>query len=93
MSLTIDEARIRESLADSGQPSYVVTASNLAAVELPLPPIPSSAVSGTMMFGDIVAESRKYFSSVRRRIEESGMQLKTAEELTREIDEMRGKGR
>lgn len=73
----------------------MVTASNLAAVELPLPPVPSSAVSGTMMFGEahIAAESRKYFSSVRRRIEESGVPLKTAEELTREIDEMRGKGR
>ena len=95
MLLTIDEAKVKKSLASSGEPSYVVTASNLAAVELPLPPAPSSAVSGTVMFGEprVLAEAREYVTSARRKIEEAGVPLKSTEELTREIDEMRGRGR
>lgn len=95
MLLTIDAAKVRESLASSDKPSYVVTASNLVIAALPSPPAPSSAVGGTMMFGEprVSAETREYVTSVRRKIEESGVSLKSAEELTREIDEMRGKGR
>ncbi len=95
MLLTIDEAKVREFLATVGQPSYVVTPSNLVMAELPSPPAPSSSVGGTMMFGEprVTAEAREYVTSVRRKIEESGVPLKSTEELTSEIDEMRGKGR
>lgn len=95
MLLTIDEAKVRESLAASGKPSYVVTPSHLAIAELPSAPTPSSFVGGTMMFGEprASAETREYVISLRRKIEESGVPLKSADELSREIDEMRGKSR
>ena len=95
MLLTIDAAKVRESLATSGAPSYVVTASNLVTTELPPPAAPSSSVSGTMAFGAMLisAEAREEFASMRRKIEESGVPLKGIEELTLEIDEMRGRSR
>jgi hypothetical protein len=39
----------------------------------------------------VTAETRERLMSVRRQIEESGVPLKSAAELTREIDEMRGR--
>jgi hypothetical protein len=95
MLLTIDDAKVRESLATSNKPSYVVTASHLFVAELPSAPAPSSSVGGTMMFGTprASADTREYVMSLRRKIEESGVPLKTADELGKEIDEMRGRSR
>jgi hypothetical protein len=91
MSLTIDEAKLRESLATSSKPSYVVTASHLAIAKIPSAPTPSPSVGGTMMFGTPHAgmDMRDQIMTLRRKIEESGEPLKSAEELTKEIDEMR----
>jgi hypothetical protein len=95
MLLTIDEAKVRESMAASSKPCYVVTASHLVIAELPPAPTPSSSVGGTMMFREprASAETREYVLSLRRKIEESGVPLKSVDELSREIDEMRGKSR
>lgn len=95
MLLTIDTAKVRKSLATSGAPLYVVTASNLAIVELPPPMAPSSSVSGTVMLGGprTTLETREQVLALRRKIEESGVSLKGVDELNREIDEMRGKSR
>jgi hypothetical protein len=95
MLLTIDAAKVRESLATSGAPSYVVTASNLVITELPPPAAPSSSVGGTMAFGAMLIspEAREDFLSMRQKIETSGTPLKGIDELTLEIDEMRGRSR
>jgi hypothetical protein len=93
--LTIDEAKVRESLATSKKPSYVVTVSHLVAVEPPPVPTPSSSIGGTMMVAmpRVAAGTREYVMSLRRKIEESGERLKTADELEKEIDEMKGRSR
>jgi hypothetical protein len=39
----------------------------------------------------VTAETSEQFAALRRQIEGSGAPLKSAEELTREIDEMRGR--
>jgi len=95
MLFTIDEAKVRESLAHSGEPSYVVTASNLVIPELPALPTPSATIGGTMAFGAILVspEAREDFLSMRRKIETSGIPLKGVDELTVEIDEMRGRSK
>src|SRR5712692_1241244 len=86
MLLTIDEAKVRESLATAGKPSYVATASHLIAVEPPPVPTPASTVGGTTMFGEPRSDKdmREIVMSIRRRIEESGVPLKTASELDKE---------
>jgi hypothetical protein len=95
MLLTIDKAKVRKSLASSAKPAYVVNVSHLVIAELPPHQAPPSFVGGTTMFGEprVSAETREYVTSMRRKIEESGVSLKTADELTCELDEMRGKGR
>jgi hypothetical protein len=95
MLLTIDAAKVRESLANARKPSYVATASHLVAVEPPPVPPPLSTVGGTTMFGATRSDKdmRDLVMSVRRRIEESGVPLKSASELDKEIDEMRGRSR
>jgi hypothetical protein len=94
MLLSIDEARIRESLKNAGQPSYVATASNLIVPKVPDAPVPSLSVGGTTMFGVPQPEvAREYLLSLRREIEKSRVPLKTVGELDAEIDQMRGRGR
>ena len=95
MLLTIDEAKVRESLASCDKPSYVVKASHLVTAESLPVPTPSLSVGGTGMFGmpRADASAREYILSLRRKIEESGIRLKTADELNKEIDEMRGRSR
>jgi hypothetical protein len=91
----IDEAKVRESLANAVKPTYVVTPSNLVIPEIPTPPMPPSMIGGTIAFGTMFvnAEARENFLSMRRKIETSGMPLKGIEELTLEIDEMRGRSK
>jgi hypothetical protein len=95
MFLTIDEAKIRESLANSAKPTYVVTPSYLVIPEVPILPTPSATIGGTMAFGAMLIspEARKDFLSMRRKIESSGVPLKGIDELTLEIDEMRGRSK
>ncbi len=94
MLLTIDEAKVRESLAAFGKPSYVVTASHLVAVEPPPAAPPDLCVGGTMTLSAprVSTATREYVTSLRRKIEESGVPLKSADELSKEIDETRGRG-
>ena len=94
MSLTIDEAKVRESLEATAKPAYIVKALHLTSVEMPPAPTPSSSIGGTMMFGALRSDpSTRDFGSLRRKIEESGVALKSAEELGKEIDGMRGRGK
>jgi hypothetical protein len=92
ISLTIDESRVKECLETSNHPLYVVRALNLDA-EIPRQPIPPSWVGGTTAFGTLraTADDRDHIMLLRRKIEESGAPLKSANELSKEIDEMRGK--
>ncbi len=94
MLFTIDEAKIQEFLLTSDKPSYVVTPSYLVTTELPDFPSPPSFIGGTI-FGvlPMASGAQQYVMSLRRKIEESGTGLKTADELEREIDEMRGRHR
>jgi hypothetical protein len=94
MLLTIDEAKVKEFLANVGEPPYVVKASNLVAVESIPVPIPALMVGGTIFeMPRSDAEGRDYVMSVRRKIEASGVPLKSPDELNRELDEMRGRTR
>jgi hypothetical protein len=58
-------------------------------------PTPSSSIGGTTMFSVPPSgnDMREYLMSIRRKIEESGVALKTTDELDKEIDEMRGRSR
>lgn len=93
MLLSIDESKIAE-LLKSGGNRYVVSTSDVQMVENcgPVYP-PTSEVSGAVYSAPLLvtAETRERLMSARRQIEESGVPLKSAEELTREIDEMRGR--
>lgn len=94
MLLTIDEAKVRESLA-SIAPGYATTASNLCLEQTRNDiPAPKTTVAGTT-YGIVstTVDTREYLSAVRRKIEESGMSLKNVDELSREIDEMRGRSK
>jgi hypothetical protein len=95
MLLTIDGEKVKKSLAAAGEPSYKVTASHVLDVEPTRVPPPSSSIGGTMMLGASVASSdtREYVLSLRRKIETSGVSLKSTDELSKEIDEMRGRSR
>lgn len=94
MLLAIDEAKVKESLAMADMPSYVVTASHLGITQLPPVPPPPSSIGGTM-FGmpRVSPGTREYVMSLRRKIEESGVPLKTADELDKEVGDMRGRSR
>jgi hypothetical protein len=89
--LTIDESKIAE-LMRAARPGYVAIASNLPSITVPEIGIPSIAISGTpspaVSFG---VDAREYLASLRRKIVESGVELKSPEELDKEIDEMRGR--
>lgn len=93
MLFTIDEAKVRESLA-SIAPGYATTASNLCLGQTRDIPAPKTTVAGTT-YGIVstTVDTREYLAAVRRKIEESGMALKSVDELSREIDEMRGRSK
>lgn len=96
MSLSINEAKVAE-LLKSNKGCEGFTSSVLPmAVETPMgsqnynPAYPAtSAVFSTPVL--VTPETRDHMMSLRRQIEESGIPLKSAEQLTREIDEMRGR--
>lgn len=95
MLLTIDETKVAELLLATDKVKYKVSTS-----DLPEPPVesknygpPSCATSGTVYTAPLLvtAETKERLMALRREIEESGVRLKSAEDLTREIDEMRGR--
>lgn len=94
MSLSISESKIAE-LLKSSEPGYAVFTSDVPIVcenytpTYPITSETSGAVYSTPLL--VTAETREQLMSARRKIEESGVPLKNAEELTREIDEMRGR--
>jgi hypothetical protein len=89
MLLTIDTARLEE-LSKSNQPTYIVTSSHLMGLDaLPLTP-PSSAVYGaSFVSSGEAAPFDRQLQILRQRIVDSGMKLKTADAIDRELDEMR----
>ena len=93
MLLSIDKDKVEELLKSSGN-GYVVSTSDVPMVENCVPVYPSpSEVSGAVYSAPVLvtAETRERFTAMRRQIEESGIPLKSAEDLTRNIDEMRGR--
>ncbi len=81
MLLAIDETKIAELLRSSANRLETFTSE-------------SCGVSGAVYAAPVLvtAESRNHILSARRRIEESGVPLKSAETLAREIEEMRSRG-
>ena len=91
--LTIDKAKLKEHLATAPKPAYVVKAFNLELEQEEQIKIGPPKVHGTKVFEDERPDTRGYVLGLRRKIEESGASLKTADQLAEEIDEMRGGGR
>jgi hypothetical protein len=95
MLLSIDETKVAELLKSSNK-GYTVSTSGLpAAIENSRSTYSTtSAASGIVYTAPtlVSAESRNHLISARRRIEESGVPLKNAETLAREIEEMRSRG-
>ena len=90
MSLTIDKSKVAK-LVKANPPQYIVTTSNVVAEPPPVKP-PSSRVYGTSYITSAVGvDIRQHIADLRRKVVDSGMQLKTPAELDREIDEMRGR--
>lgn len=93
MSLSINQAKVAE-LLKSSHNGYTVENVPMVVENCNIPAYPiTSVVSGTVYTAPILvtAETRERLMSVRRQIEESGVPLKSAEDLANEIDEMRGR--
>ncbi|MCU1270931.1 MAG: hypothetical protein JWN74_2225 [Acidobacteriaceae bacterium] len=93
MFLSINEGKITE-LLNSTDKMYAVESVPIAAENFSNGPMypTTTEVSGIVYAPLLVTEETKEnLMSLRRQIEESGVRLKTAEQLTKEIDEMRGK--
>jgi hypothetical protein len=95
MLLSINEDKIKELMESSGN-RYTVFSLEVPTVKIENyePAYPTSyAASGTIYGAPIVvtAETKEHLMTARRQIENSGVPLKSADELTREIDEMRGR--
>lgn len=92
MLLSINEAKVAELLESSSKGYTVLGVPPVIENSNPAYPV-ASEVSGTVYTAPVLvtAETRERLMSVRRQIEESGVPLKSAEELTKEIDEMRGR--
>jgi hypothetical protein len=92
MLLSINEEKVAELLKSSNKGYEVSDVPMVVENCNPAYPI-TSEVSGTVYTAPVLvtAETRERLMSVRRQIEESGVPLKSAEDLTREIDEMRGR--
>lgn len=92
MFLSINESKVAE-LLEASNKVYRVSDVPLV-IENCAPIYPSaSEVSGTIYIAPVLvtAETKQDLMAARRRIEESGAMLKGVEDLTREIDEMRGR--
>jgi hypothetical protein len=89
MLLTIDKSKVAK-LLKASPPQYIVTTSHVMVADAPDVKIPSSAIYGTSFAAPAVAvDAKTFISSLRRKVVESGMKLKTPDELDREIEEMK----
>jgi hypothetical protein len=90
LSITIDESKIKESLRTASKPEYVVTMSHVMQTEVRGVDQISNLVAGTSVPNDEPnVNVRSFILGLRRNIEESGMPLKSSEELEKELAEMR----
>jgi hypothetical protein len=93
MLLSINEAKVAELLQSNDRPYTAVFTSGVPmASENHNPVYPSYEAPGTVyaLPVPVTADAREQFTALRKQIEDSGVPLKSAKELTREIDEMRG---
>jgi hypothetical protein len=90
MSLSINEAKVAELLkSNKGYEGFTSDVLPMAIENCnPAYPATSAVYTAPVL---VTAETRERLLSARRQIEESGVPLKSAEDLTREIDEMRGR--
>jgi len=90
MSLSINEAKIAELLkSNKGYEGFTSDVLPMAIENCnPVYPVTSAVYTAPVL---VTAETKERLLSARRQIEESGVPLKSAEDLTREIDEMRGR--
>ena len=95
MLLSINEAEVAKLLQSNDKPYATVFTSDLPTVSENYSPAytPTCEVSGTVYAAPLLVtpETKGRLMSIRREIEGSGTPLKGAGELTREIDEMRGR--
>jgi hypothetical protein len=92
--MTISEEKINEILRSTPPPQYTVSVCNIAPPPAPSPELAPVIVSvnGTCYGAPVFTETtREYLLRLRREIEESGTPLKSAIELEREIDELKGR--
>jgi hypothetical protein len=95
MSFVIDEGKVEE-LLKSSDPKYTVSIAPVGPTTENFKPLYGyMGVSGTVFVDHVVAakEIRGNLITIRKRIEKSGRPLKSADELSREIDEVRGRSR
>ena len=95
MLLSINEAKVAELLQSTDKPYAAVSIETPVASEnysRPAYPMTNPA-SGTVYAAPLLVteETKERLMSIRRQIEGSGVILKGAAELSREIDEMRGR--
>jgi hypothetical protein len=95
MLLSINEAEIAKLLQSNDKPYATVFTSGVptASENYSAAYAPTCEVSGTVYAAPlfVTAETKEQFTALRRQIEDSGVPLKGAEELSKEIDEMRGR--
>jgi hypothetical protein len=101
MLLSISEAKVAEVLQSADRAVAIVSTSTVPVARTKnyspdtnygassTVPIPTSDAALAPLL--VTAETSEQFAALRRQIEGSGAPLKSAEELTREIDEMRGR--
>jgi hypothetical protein len=92
MLLSINESKVAELLESSNKGYAVYDVPLMVENRTPVSPV-TPEISGTVYAAPVLvtAETRDRLIAARRRIEESGAPLKSASELAREIDEMRGR--
>ena len=92
MFLSISESKIAE-LLRSSEPGYAVFTSDLPVVSENFTPTypTTSETSGAVYSAPLLvtAETKEHLMSARRKIEESGVPLKSADEIAKEIGDMR----
>jgi len=92
MLLSIDESKVAELLESSNKGYTVADVPLMIQNRTPVYPV-TPEVSGTVYTAPVLvtAETKERLMWARRQIEESGVPLRSEDELTREIDEMRGR--
>ncbi len=97
MLLSINENKVAELLRSSPPGFAVFTVGEPIVAENYSPIYRATSEAFGVVYSPpplfVTAETREHLVSARRKIEESGVPLKNVDELTKEIDEMRGGGR